>query len=324
MDQRPTYDELQALVHELRDAQRELEATKALLDDELARWRLLIEQSRDGIVVLDEDLGVHEANRQFARMLGYSPDEVKRLHVWDWDHLHSKEQVLQMFHAVDGAGQHFETQHRRKDGTIIDVELSNNGAVYRGQKLVFCVCRDITQSKRAEKALRESEQRFRELSVRDELTQLFNRRYFYEQLDKEIERATRHEQALTLLLLDLDDFKRFNDTYGHVEGDRALSRLGQVITGLLRRTDSGFRYGGEEFSVLLPHTSREAAVATAERLRQAFSRECLIPTGQEPVHLTISIGVAEYRPGEDSETFVRRADQLLYAAKDHGRDRVCS
>jgi len=123
------------------------------LADEATRRRILIEQSRDGIVVLDEDGKVYEANQRFAEMLGYTPEEVRELHMWDWDTQWSREQLLEMVRSVDETGDHFETYHRRKDGTVIDVEISTNGAVYAGQKLVFCVCRDITERKQAEEAL---------------------------------------------------------------------------------------------------------------------------------------------------------------------------
>jgi diguanylate cyclase (GGDEF)-like protein len=105
--------------------------------------------------------------------------------------------------------------------------------------------------------LRESERRYQELSIVDDLTQLYNSRHFYAQLEKEIERSNRYEQPLTLLLLDLDKFKDFNDTYGHVEGDEVLLRLATVIKRCLRETDSAYRYGGEEFTIILPMTSSE-------------------------------------------------------------------
>jgi PAS domain S-box-containing protein len=120
------------------------------LRDEIAWRRLLVEQSRDGIVVVDQNGKVFEANKRFADMLGYSPEEVLDLFVWDWECLATKEQILGMAQAVDASGDHFETRHRRKDGTIIDVELSNNGAVHGGRKLIFCVCRDITERKQYE------------------------------------------------------------------------------------------------------------------------------------------------------------------------------
>jgi diguanylate cyclase (GGDEF)-like protein/PAS domain S-box-containing protein len=132
------------------------------LADEATRRRILVDQSRDGIHVLDSEGKVVEANKRFAEMLGYSPEEVRELHMWDWDTQFTREELLGMVRSVDAAGDHFETQQRRKDGTVIDVELSTNGAEIAGQKLVFCVCRDITERKRAEEALRLSEQTFRD------------------------------------------------------------------------------------------------------------------------------------------------------------------
>jgi len=103
---------------------------------------------------------VHEANRRFAEMLGYKPEETLKLHVWDWEYLYPPEQVVEMIRTVDEAGDHFETQHRRKDGSIFNVEISTNAAIFTGQKLIFCVCRDISERIRMEKALRESEEKF--------------------------------------------------------------------------------------------------------------------------------------------------------------------
>ena len=123
------------------------------LADEATRRRILIEQSRDGIVILDQTGKVYEANQQFAEMLGYTPAETSELHVWDWDTQWTREQLLEKIQSIGEAGDHVETCHRRKDGTIIDVEISINGAVFAGQKLAFCVCRDITERKKAEEKL---------------------------------------------------------------------------------------------------------------------------------------------------------------------------
>ena len=130
------------------------------LANEAIRRRILVDQSLDGIVVLDENAKVYEANQKFAEMLGYSPEEVRELHTWDWDIKWKPEQLLEMGRMVDSAGLHLETQHRRKDGTIFDVDISINGAVCAGQKLIFCVCRDVTERKGAEAALREGEEKF--------------------------------------------------------------------------------------------------------------------------------------------------------------------
>ncbi|MGD9393886.1 MAG: PAS domain S-box protein [Dehalococcoidia bacterium] len=134
---------------------------EAALADEAIRRRILIDQSSDGIVILDEDGKVYEANRRFAEMLGYTPEEVRKLNVWDWEYQYPREQVAEMIRTVDEAGDHFETRHRRKDGSVFDVEISTNGAIYAGQKLIFCVCRDITARNQAAAALRQSEEKLR-------------------------------------------------------------------------------------------------------------------------------------------------------------------
>ena len=176
--------------------------------------------------------------------------------------------------------------------------------------------------KRAEEALRESENGYRELSIVDDLTQLYNSRHFYNQLRMEIDRVNRYGEPLTLLLLDLDDFKAFNDTYGHVEGDQVLRRFGQVFKGCLRQTDSAYRYGGEEFTILMPVTTSEEAVVTSERIRTECRKVNLSPAPDKHVHLTVSIGLAQYKPQEDIKAFVHRVDQLMYTAKKNGKDRV--
>ena len=183
---------------------------------------------------------------------------------------------------------------------------------------------EIEERKQAEEALMESEKRFRELSIVDELTSLYNSRHFYFQLKIELERSNRYKQHLTLLMLDLDNFKALNDTYGHIEGDKVLKRLGQVIKKCLRKTDSAYRYGGEEFTILLPMTTGVNGVVIAERIRAEFNNETFSPEPGENIHLTVSIGITQYKPQEDMKSFVNRVDQLMYQAKKNGKDRVCS
>jgi len=179
---------------------------------------------------------------------------------------------------------------------------------------------DITEQKRAEQALRESEMRFRTLSITDALTGLYNSRHFYERLGAEVERAIRYQRPLSLLLLDADNFKQLNDTYGHLEGDRALQKLAEVIKSCLRSADTAYRYGGEEFTVLLPETSVEAAQQLADRLCASFAKTPLQLASGTVIHSTVSIGVTEYAAQESAQSFVRRADDGVYRAKRCGKN----
>ena len=179
---------------------------------------------------------------------------------------------------------------------------------------------DITEQKIAEQALRDSEARYRTMSITDALTLLYNSRHFYDQLGIEAERAARYRRPLSMLLIDADNFKQLNDAHGHLEGDRALQMLAAIIRSCLRSTDSAYRYGGEEFTVLLPEVGLDAAAVLAERMRQAFADSPLTLSSGAVIHSTISIGISEYLPPESLQSFIRRADDGVYRAKHQGRN----
>jgi diguanylate cyclase (GGDEF)-like protein len=183
----------------------------------------------------------------------------------------------------------------------------------------------LMERNRAEEALRESERRFQELSITDGLTNLYNSRHFYGQLQMELDRFSRYKRPLTLMLLDIDDFKLYNDSYGHLEGDGVLAKLAEVIQRSLRKTDSAYRYGGEEFVIMLPETSAEQGHIIAERIRQEFRDEPFQPEAGQNVHVTVSIGVTQYIQPETLTAFINRADKCMYKAKRQGKDQVfCS
>ncbi|RPH49650.1 MAG: diguanylate cyclase [Desulfobacteraceae bacterium] len=162
------------------------------------------------------------------------------------------------------------------------------------------------------------------LAITDSLTNLYNSRYFHSQLELETDRASRYKRPLSILFMDIDHFKEYNDTYGHLEGDKALLRIGQVISSCLRIMDSAHRYGGEEFTVLLPETTGRKALSVAKRIRIATENQVFNPVPGKPVSLSVSIGVTQYCNNEDVTAFVQRADKAMYQSKQKGRNRVTS
>jgi two-component system cell cycle response regulator len=211
----------------------------------------------------------------------------------------------------------------KNDQTLLDELEFLKRRIRELERTAEALRSDIIDHKTIELILRDSRKRYQELSILDDLTQLYNSRYFYSQINIEIDRSNRYRQPLSLLLLDLDNFKAFNDAYGHVEGDQVLLRLGQVVKRCLRQTDSAYRYGGEEFTILLPMTTSADGAITAERIRTEFKKEIFISQAGQNVHMTLSIGLAQYRQREDMKVFVHRADQLMYQGKKNGKDRVC-
>jgi len=162
------------------------------------------------------------------------------------------------------------------------------------------------------------------LAMTDVLTGIWNRRYFEERYPAELQRARRYHRSLAVLMIDIDSFKSYNDTYGHLAGDQALQAVAQLLKTNLRTSDILCRYGGEEFVVLLPESDLEHAVLAAEKLRRAVAAE-LLPIGhsQASGRLTISIGVAACpENGEGERELLHQADRALYAAKKGGRNRV--
>ncbi len=173
--------------------------------------------------------------------------------------------------------------------------------------------------------LREKNKILNNLANIDGLTEIYNHRFFQNSLDNEINRAFRNETELSLLLIDIDLFKKFNDTYGHQVGDFILKEFSAVLKKEIRKYDTLARYGGEEFTVILPDTSAEEALAVAEKLRTAVD-EYVFRDPQTNYHITASFGVATARPVTDDNfskgNFINMADTALYSAKEAGRNRV--
>ena len=169
--------------------------------------------------------------------------------------------------------------------------------------------------------LQQAKETFEQLSITDGLTKLHNHRFFQDHLTREILRVGRTGEPLSILLVDLDDFKQLNDRLGHAAGDELLAGIARILNQSVRATDLLARYGGEEFVVLTPDTDVSGAYRLAEKIRTTVAEACFVlDDSLRPVRVTISIGVAQF--GGNRKAFFKAADRALYRAKDHGKNCV--
>ncbi len=168
------------------------------------------------------------------------------------------------------------------------------------------------------KLLKELEQ----LAITDALTGLYNSRHFFSQIKTEIKRYKRYSRPLSLLILDIDFFKQYNDTWGHLEGDKVLMRIGKVINSCMRSMDTAYRYGGEEFAIILPETRLQKACVVGARIKDNINSQVFEPEPGTRTSITISIGATELAEGEDFKSLISRADKALYKSKETGRNKL--
>src|SRR5664280_1053093 len=312
-------------VWSFRDITQRKQMEKKLKNSE-EKFRMLAESSAFAIMMYQSDRWIY-ANRAAEEISGYTEEELYSMHFWDFVHPDYRDMIKER--AVDRhqgkmVPRSYEFKIIAKNGAEKWVSLSGNRIQYEDKPTALISVTDISKRKIVEAALKESEQRYRDLSIIDDLTQLYNSRHFYAQMERETERSNRYGHPLTLLLLDIDKFKDFNDTYGHVQGDYVLSRLGHAIKRSLREIDSAYRYGGEEFTIILPMTMSEEGIVTAKRIQKELRKENFSLVSGQEVYVTVSIGLAQYKPQEEIKAFVRRVDQFMYKVKKNGRGKICS
>ncbi len=162
------------------------------------------------------------------------------------------------------------------------------------------------------------------LAITDALTKLYNSRYFFSEIKTEIKRNRRYSRDLSLLILDIDFFKEYNDNWGHIEGDRVLMEIGKTIKSCMRSMDTAYRYGGEEFAIILPETGIDEACVVGTRIKDNINDLIFEPEPGEKQSIKISIGATEIVDGEDYKDFIKRADKALYKSKETGRDKLSS
>ena len=290
------------------------------------RYRRLFEAAQDGILILDAETGViTDVNPFLVRMLGYSITELVGKKLWQVGTFKDMEASQEAFAALQKNEyiRYDDLPLRAKSGKLIDVEFVSNVYLVGKEKVIQCNIRDITERKQAQDALLKSQALLREQSVRDHLTGLFNRRYMEETLERELLRAARKQLSLGIIMLDLDNLKQFNDTWGHAAGDEILGALGGLLLKQVRGEDIACRYGGDEFVLILPDASQAVTRERAELICEHAKQFHLQFDGQSLAAVTLSLGVAVFpEHGVTSAGILRAADTALYRAKHEGRDRV--
>ena len=341
MNTKPTYEELEIRIHALEKKIKDCNSCSELAHKSDILLSQILQGTFIPTFVIDGRRIITHWNKALENLAGLSASEMigTRNH---WRLLYPSERPLMADLVVGKASEDTIASYYggkyRKSATLEAAYEVEDYFPELGRWLFFAVSpltdgngaiigaietlQDITVQKKAEEELRQSEQRYREMSITDSLTKLFNSRHFFRQLGNEVERAKRYGFALSLILLDIDDFKKYNDSYGHLEGDDVLKALANVIRKNLRTSDSAFRYGGEEFTLLLPETESENAFIAAERLRKDFKNLVLSPSPGVEVHMSVSIGVSRYVPDEQPSSFLKRADEAMYKAKKQGKNCV--
>ena len=289
--------------------------------------RAIVDNVMDGIITIDGKGCIISVNPAAVRLFGYAAEEVVGRNIkmlMPEPNRSAHDGYLARYQSTGesraiGVGRELEGLTR--DGRVFPMELTVTEVAFQGDRMFVGVIRDITERKLAQDLLTR-------MATTDGLTGLANRRRFDEVLALEYARHIRSGEDLSLILMDVDHFKLFNDTYGHVAGDDCLRQVAQAIGGaVIRATDLAARYGGEEFACILPMTDWDGAVALAEKIRLAVSQRA-IPHIQSSAadHVTVSLGVATATcdAAGMAANIVALADQQLYAAKQGGRNRHCA
>ncbi len=309
----------------IRNITDRVQSENALKESE-ARYRRLFEAAQDGILILDAATGmINDVNPFLVEMLGYSRAEFVEKKLWEVGAFKDVEaskfafQVLQKTEYI----RYEDLPLKAKSGKLLQVEFVSNVYGVGDQKVIQCNIRDITERKQAQDDLVESEALLREQSVRDHLTGLFNRRYLEETMERELLRASRKQSSIGIIMLDVDGFKMFNDTYGHAAGDAVLRELGTLLLGHVRGEDIACRYGGDEFIIVLPDASMEITTERAHRLCDHARHFPVQFEGQTLGAITLSLGVAVFpENGSTTDEVLRAVDMALYRAKRDGSDLI--
>lgn len=312
-------------VHREQERPEQGKVAQDCLEDNIISWpvfREVVENMPIMFDAVDKNGVVLFWNKECERVTGYSSEEIvgkpNSLELFYPDPI-QRAANLEEFLEFNGHYREWEVDLLCKNGETRTISWSNTSrnAPIPGW-YSWGIGTDVTKQKKAE-------QRLTELAIRDELTGLFNRRKIIEILNKEIDRAARYNAPLVLCIVDIDHFKEVNDVYGHTAGDKVLKLISGVISKELRKVDSVGRYGGEEFCIILPHTTIFQSRTILERIRQSIeSMTFSLGSGSE-IRITISLGQALWHPDiRETHQLINMADAALYRAKESGRNRICT
>jgi diguanylate cyclase (GGDEF)-like protein/PAS domain S-box-containing protein len=292
------------------------------------RYRSLFEQSGDSIFILKAEgpqVGkILSANNAACRMYGYTEDEFLRLSISDLVSPEYATKVPKRIKQVlEGETLRFEVNHRKKNGEEFPVEVTASRMQIDGRKFVMVMYRDISIRREAEEDRAIFIRELQHLSQTDGLTGLFNRQHLDKRILEEMERAKRYGNPLSLIIFDIDFFKKINDSYGHIIGDKMLQSAASQIRETFRTTDIAARFGGDEFVIVMVQTDLNESVQVAERLRASIEQEKIPINEEQSAGFSISLGVCQFDESlKRAEDFIARADTALYEAKRNRRNAV--
>lgn len=290
----------------------------AVLYDRAKGFEDIIHNSLNEIYIFSkEELRFVFANDTAIKNIGYTLEELQSMNLYELKPQFSKEQFIELITPLlEGkkAVQFFNAVQKRKDGSLYDVQVNLQLIKIDGEEKFVAIVNDITEQN---KTLQEKEHYYY-LSTHDHLTQQFNRQMFDTLFEKEAERAQRYGSELSLIMIDIDFFKKVNDIHGHQVGDEVLKKVSAHIKTLLRDSDVFARWGGEEFVIFMPHTNLQNAVEKAEALRMAIEKLNIKVAGS----ITCSFGVMQVKNFEKLNEAFTQVDEALYKAKENGRNRI--
>jgi diguanylate cyclase (GGDEF)-like protein/PAS domain S-box-containing protein len=314
-----------AVMENLRAVQRQLRKVAALHD-------LIAQNSRDVIILADFDGRRSYVSPAAANWGGWKREELLRLQSLALVHPDDRPKAAAMVRRLKQGeeGALIECRIRKRNGDYVWTEANLRPVrdpVTGTATGILNMVRDVSERKAAELALRNAYRALEAVAATDPLTHLANRRRLDQCLKSEWRRCMRERQPLSLLVLDVDLFKAYNDTYGHLRGDSCLKKIAEMAVSTVSRPgDLVARFGGEEFAVVLPRTPNEGAMELASQICESLRSRRIAHSGNPLGYLTISIGCATIVPanGQHSATLIQHADEALYEAKRRGRDQVCS